>query len=1126
MGKISEELVEAYHTLKEKCGDDTEDRKVAASTFDEKVRELKEKASKELSDDKNKVASEYKSFVEGKFETLEGYSAKLCKDDCQNVDRIVEKIGKLVAPEMEVASLSDDLSFNDVTNDNIKDEQISEEDLKALEESNTEETTADDKVSKTDTNTTNDTVINEKIREEFSSYDSVLDIYQHIKNTYQMQFYYGARKGAIGTFEQKSGNDYDIASLMIEILRDRGISAKYVRGMIQLTAEQAIQWTGAKDALSATKVMSALGIPCSTCSSASGIEYVRMEHVWVLAYVPYTDYRGTGNNSGKELWIPLDASFKKVEFEKDIDIESIKAYINNDENQIDSNTKINDVNVGELAEYLSEDNSALAKYMLENGYGEDTLTEAFGGVQIVEEDLEYLPLSSPYIVENVIEKFDDISDDLTSSITISLGNSSELFTELGDTAEFSGKFLTPDLYGKRITIAYEPATEEDKALIEKSNGLFKAPAYMIKLKPVLYVNGKSVIEGSAVTAGTTQRYKIGIYEPTDKLKDSSETNIITAGGMYSVALNYGNIASDEVETISENVKKIQDYISEENIYTEEIMGELLNGVSKSYFGQLDIYNTFVSGQKEVAQTRALSLGIVGFSVNGVYSFGRAAELNEGGYFLDICHDVHSVVSLNGSIEDEKAYMLQTGIYASAMEHGVLEQFTGVESVSTIKALQYAQKNGIPLHSISKENYSEEITKLNISNAVIEDIQTAVNTGKIVIIPEETIVINQWSGSGYMVVDPDTYACGYMISGGLSGGAMTVGEMITSYVSQVLMGVVFMVVWEVATTAFLAVLPCGGLVALAKILLMTAQIIMMMQYIESIVELGEKYQQTGDIRYLQEMVIAISAMLTLTVVSVLAGDKINNLKEKVVDAIDKAGLKGACFVAGTKIVTTSGLVPIESIKVGNMIQSFNPGTMEVSEKEVIDTIEKQTSELVHISINNEIIDATTNHPFYVIDRGFVKAKDLREGDVLCTVNGEYVIVEWVQHEILERPVKVYNLNVDDNHTYFVGENGVGVHNVCTNFGAKSPSEISEMSVSEMRESIPDDWNIYEIEGKDGQMRVHIKDANGNYRVRIDPPDKVTQYQHIHILDENGNALDINGNIVGTKDPAGHIPYNNY
>lgn len=50
-------------------------------------------------------------------------------------------------------------------------------------------------------------------------------------------------------------------------------------------------------------------------------------------------------------------------------------------------------------------------------------------------------------------------------------------------------------------------------------------------------------------------------------------------------------------------------------------------------------------------------------------------------------------------------------------------------------------------------------------------------------------------------------------------------------------------------------------------------------------------------------------------------------------------------------------------------------------------------------------------------------------MLVLSNGELVTVEWVQHEILESPIKVYNFEVEDFHTYFVGECGVLVHNWC-------------------------------------------------------------------------------------------------
>lgn len=43
------------------------------------------------------------------------------------------------------------------------------------------------------------------------------------------------------------------------------------------------------------------------------------------------------------------------------------------------------------------------------------------------------------------------------------------------------------------------------------------------------------------------------------------------------------------------------------------------------------------------------------------------------------------------------------------------------------------------------------------------------------------------------------------------------------------------------------------------------------------------------------------------------------------------------------------------------------------------------------------------------------------------NGNYVIIEKVQHEILETPIKVYNFEVEDFHTYYVSSSSILVHN---------------------------------------------------------------------------------------------------
>ena len=115
----------------------------------------------------------------------------------------------------------------------------------------------------------------------------------------------------------------------------------------------------------------------------------------------------------------------------------------------------------------------------------------------------------------------------------------------------------------------------------------------------------------------------------------------------------------------------------------------------------------------------------------------------------------------------------------------------------------------------------------------------------------------------------------------------------------------------------------------------------------------------------------------------------------------------------------------------LVYAHNPDTGETELKEVVQTFVRETSELVHIKVNGEEIITTPTHPFWVPQKGWTDAIQLRAGDRLQLLNGEYVIIEQVQHEILEAPVTVYNFEVEDFHTYYVGDTSVLVHNKCTN-----------------------------------------------------------------------------------------------
>ena len=158
--------------------------------------------------------------------------------------------------------------------------------------------------------------------------------------------------------------------------------------------------------------------------------------------------------------------------------------------------------------------------------------------------------------------------------------------------------------------------------------------------------------------------------------------------------------------------------------------------------------------------------------------------------------------------------------------------------------------------------------------------------------------------------------------------------------------------------------------------------------------------------------------------------------QMVSATASAGLfsaasasPGVCFVAGTPISTENGLVPIEQIVAGQLVWAEDPETGEKALKRVIRTFINENDELIHIGINGESISCTTEHPFYVISRGWVAAKRLRIGDKIEQQTGSGVYVESIVYEKLEKPILAYNFEVEKYHTYFVGLNAMLVHNKC-------------------------------------------------------------------------------------------------
>lgn len=88
----------------------------------------------------------------------------------------------------------------------------------------------------------------------------------------------------------------------------------------------------------------------------------------------------------------------------------------------------------------------------------------------------------------------------------------------------------------------------------------------------------------------------------------------------------------------------------------------------------------------------------------------------------------------------------------------------------------------------------------------------------------------------------------------------------------------------------------------------------------------------------------------------------------------------CFPAGTKV----GNKNIENIKVGQFVDSYNHKTNEIEKKKVLRIMKrKMPKNLIKVLTHDgsQYTIATEEHPFYVKGKGYIKAKDLKAGDIV-------------------------------------------------------------------------------------------------------------------------------------------------
>ncbi|WP_189493953.1 polymorphic toxin-type HINT domain-containing protein, partial [Formosimonas limnophila] len=173
----------------------------------------------------------------------------------------------------------------------------------------------------------------------------------------------------------------------------------------------------------------------------------------------------------------------------------------------------------------------------------------------------------------------------------------------------------------------------------------------------------------------------------------------------------------------------------------------------------------------------------------------------------------------------------------------------------------------------------------------------------------------------------------------------------------------------------------------------------------------------------------------------AANDVKGMKNAL-EEVAQACSGGSCFEAGTLIQTDSGFKAIETFVGGELVWSRDEFTGAMGYKPVIATKVTTDQAIYRITVQNkdgqtETFGTTSEHPFWVKDIGWIKASLLEAGTELVDAQNQTLRI--THAELTDETATVYNIEIEDYHTYHVGEIGVWVHNAncCSVYTSTNP-----------------------------------------------------------------------------------------
>ena len=625
-------------------------------------------------------------------------------------------------------------------------------------------------------------------------------IYNWVHNNIEFLPTYGSIQGADMALQTKRGNAFDTASLLIGLLRASGVPARYVFGTIQVPADQAMNWVGGvTKPEAAQQLLGQGGIPNIGQVSGGVIKAIKLEHVWVDAFVDFIPSRGAVNKQG-DTWVPMDASFKQYQYGQGIDINAaVPLDAQALANQIKSGATINEtegwvqnLNQANLLSALTNYQAQVKTY-IDTTKPNATVGDVLGTKTIVQQNYSVLLGTLPYTTVATGGKVHVLPDQVRHKFQYNV-YASALDRAL-DSPVLSFQQSLPKLTGKKITLSFTPASQADADLIasylpkphadgspiQPSEFPTSLPGYLINLTAEFRVDGTVVASAGTFTMGQELVSSMGLFDPANGWS-YGEDNKPTAGEYIATHVDLQGVSQTQIQGLKDKLvaTKIKLETSQfAGLTKEDVTGDVLYGAILSWFAVNQVAAQISSRASNVVDYRKPSFGSFMATAQTYYWFGIPRNVKFPGVTMDVDWYTSMVVAKDNTRTVD--YMRQSGMRLSAYEHLIPEKLytdqndpNRAQGISAVKALAIASAQGQKIFALNTTNQASHATllaQINIDTQAKAEIQNALAAGKEVTTHASPITQNGWTGSGYIITDPATGAGAYKISGGANGGAL-------------------------------------------------------------------------------------------------------------------------------------------------------------------------------------------------------------------------------------------------------------------------------------------------------------------------------------------------------------------